>query len=69
VSFCDFELSSAFFVCRFLCHLLSLLPFLLLDDLLEIFFGFWSSSCASWVMDLKFKLCAFYCQCNHQEGD
>jgi hypothetical protein len=33
--------------------------FLLLDDLLELFFGFWSSSCASCVLDSNFKLCAF----------
>jgi hypothetical protein len=33
--------------CRFSYHLLVLRFFLLLDDLLEFFFGFWSSSCAS----------------------
>jgi hypothetical protein len=33
--------------------------FLLLDDLLKLFFGFLSSSRASCVLDLKFKLCAF----------
>jgi hypothetical protein len=34
-------------VCRFSYHLLVLRFFLLLDDLPELFFGFWSSSCAS----------------------
>jgi hypothetical protein len=33
--------------------------FFLLDDILELFFGFWSSSCASCVLDSKFKLCVF----------
>jgi hypothetical protein len=41
-------------VCRFSCHLLVLQFFLLLDDLLELFFSFWSSSCAS--CDLGFKI-------------
>jgi hypothetical protein len=35
-------------VCRFSCFLLALQFFLLLDDLLELFLAFWSSSCASW---------------------
>jgi hypothetical protein len=35
------------FVCHFSYHLLILRGFLLLDDLLELFFCFWSSSCAS----------------------
>jgi hypothetical protein len=34
-------------VCSFSYHLLVLQFFLLLGDLLELFFGFWSSSCAS----------------------
>jgi hypothetical protein len=41
-------------VCHFSCHLLVLRFFLLLDDLFELFFGFWSSSCAS--CDLKFEI-------------
>jgi hypothetical protein len=40
--------------CRFSCHLLVLRFFLLLDDPLELFFGFWSSNCASW--GLRFKI-------------
>jgi hypothetical protein len=31
--------------------------------------AFGSSSCASCVLDLKFKLCAFCVQCTHQGGD
>jgi hypothetical protein len=34
-------------VCCFSYHLLVLRFFLFLDDLLELFFGFWSSNCAS----------------------
>jgi hypothetical protein len=46
VSFCDFELFIAvlYYFClayHFLCLLLDLRVFLLLDDLLEIFLGFW----------------------------
>jgi hypothetical protein len=49
------SLSLAFsLVCCFSCHLLVLQFFLLLDDLLEPFFGFWSSSCASCC--LRFKI-------------
>jgi hypothetical protein len=64
VSFCDFQLFLALLchfslVYHFSCHLLALWFFLLLVDLLELFFGFWSSSCASRVLDSKFKLCAF----------
>jgi hypothetical protein len=33
-----------------------------------VFFSFWYSSCASCVLDLKFKLCVFCCQCTHQGG-
>jgi hypothetical protein len=33
--------------------------FLLLDDILELFFAFRSFSCASWVLDSKFKLYVF----------
>jgi hypothetical protein len=34
-------------VCRFFCYLLVLRFFLLIDDLLELFFDFWPSCCAS----------------------
>jgi hypothetical protein len=42
-------------VCRFSCHLLVLRFFLLLDDLLELFFGFWSSCCASCGIGFKIQ--------------
>jgi hypothetical protein len=43
-----FEFFFAFsFVCRFSRHFFVLRSFLLLDDLFELFFGSWSSSCAS----------------------
>jgi hypothetical protein len=51
----EFELFFAFsLVCCFSCHLLVLWGFLLLDDILEFFFGFWSSSYAS--CGLRFKI-------------
>jgi hypothetical protein len=70
----DFELFLALhchfgLVCRFSCLLLALRVFLLLDDILEFFLALWSSSCASCVLDLKFKIYAFCCQCTHQGGD
>jgi hypothetical protein len=45
-------------VCRFSCLLLVLQLFLLLDDLLELFIYFWSSSCASW--GLGFEISTLY---------
>jgi hypothetical protein len=58
-AFCAFELFLALlchfgFVCHFLCLLLVLRLFPLLDDLLELFVGFWFSSCASW--GLRFEI-------------
>jgi hypothetical protein len=47
----SFSYSSWF--CRFSCLLLAFTIFLLLDDLLELFVGFWSSSCASWGFGFK----------------
>jgi hypothetical protein len=41
-------------VCHFSCLLLVLRLFLLLDDLLELFLPFWSSSCASWGLGIEF---------------
>jgi hypothetical protein len=38
---------------RFSCLLLAFVIFLLLDDLLEIFVDFWSSTCASWGLGFK----------------
>jgi hypothetical protein len=53
----EFELFFAFsLVCCFSCHLLVLQFFLLLDDLLELFFGFWSSSCASCGLGFKIQI-------------
>jgi hypothetical protein len=65
LSFCfDSELFQALFchfawLYRFSCRLLAFAVFLLLDDLLDIFWLFGSSSYASWVLDSYFKLCAF----------
>jgi hypothetical protein len=50
----NFELFLAF-----ICYVLALQFFLLLDDIFEFFFDFWSSICASCVLDSKFNLCAF----------
>jgi hypothetical protein len=42
-------------VCRFSYHLLILQFFLLLDDILELFFGFWSPSYASCGLGFKIQ--------------
>jgi hypothetical protein len=49
------------FICHFSCLWLVLWLFLLLDDPLEFFLPFWSSSCASWgfVFELQ-NLCFCY---------
>jgi hypothetical protein len=72
LSFCiDFELfllfwaflrSSCHFawICRFSCRLLAFVVFSLLDDLLELFFGFLGLlDVFHGVLDLNFNLCAF----------
>jgi hypothetical protein len=46
-------------LCRFLCHLLVLQFFLLVDDHLELFCDFWSSSCASWGLEFKIQTLYF----------
>jgi hypothetical protein len=55
---CSFELFLALlchfaWLFRFLCRLLAIAVFLLLDGLFELFLTFWV------VLDLNFKLCAF----------
>jgi hypothetical protein len=39
----------------FSCLLLAFVIFLLLDVLLELFVGFWSSSCVSWGLGFKLQ--------------
>jgi hypothetical protein len=57
----EFELFFAFsLVCRFSYHLLILRVFLLLDDLLDIFFCFWSTSCASWGLGFEIQMLCLY---------
>jgi hypothetical protein len=56
-------------LCRFLCLLMAFAVFLLLDDLLELFSAFWSSSCASWSFGFELQTLCFYCQWTHQGGD
>jgi hypothetical protein len=51
----EFELFLLFLVCHFSCHLFVLWFFLLLDDLFELFFDFWSSSCDSSGLGFKIK--------------
>jgi hypothetical protein len=52
----EFEVFFAFsLVCRFSCHVLVLRLFLLLDDLLELFFSFWFSSCVSCGLGFKIQ--------------
>jgi hypothetical protein len=49
-------------VCCSSCLLLVLRLFLLLDDLLKLFLVFGLLVVLHGVLDLRFKLCAFYCQ-------
>jgi hypothetical protein len=74
MSFLCFEVFLAllchfFLVCRFSCLLLVLWLFLLLDDLLELFVGFWSSSCALWGLGFEIPILCFCCQWTHHGGD
>jgi hypothetical protein len=56
----DFELFFVFSsVCWLSCHLLVLWLFLLLDDLLKLFFGIRSSSYASWSLGFKIQTLCF----------
>jgi hypothetical protein len=56
-------------VYRFLCHLLALQFFLLLDDLLELFFVLGSSTMLnlSWIPNSNFVLLC--CRCTHSGGE
>jgi hypothetical protein len=66
----DFELFLLFsWSCHFLCILLVLWLLLLLDGLLELFVGCWSSSCVSWGPGFKIQTLCFCCQWTHQGGD
>jgi hypothetical protein len=57
-------------LCRFSCRLLAFMVFVLLDDLLELFFClFGSSSCALWYLGCKLQTLCFCCQRTHQGGD
>jgi hypothetical protein len=40
---------------RFSCLSLAFVVFLLLNDLLELFISFWSSSCASWALEFELQ--------------
>jgi hypothetical protein len=54
---------------RFSCLLLAFAVFLLLDNLLELFLAFWSSSYASWDLGFELQTLCFCCQWTHQGGD
>jgi hypothetical protein len=56
-------------LCRFSCLLLAFAVFPLLDDLLELFWLFGSSSCASWDLEFEHQTLCFCCQWTHQGGD
>jgi hypothetical protein len=74
LSFClglSFSCSSELFLallyhfawlCRFSCRLLAFTILLLLDDLLELFWLFGSSSCASWGIGFELQTLCFCCQ-------
>jgi hypothetical protein len=47
-------------LCRFSCRLLAFMVFVLLDDLLELFFAFLGLLAVLYgILDVNFKLCAF----------
>jgi hypothetical protein len=50
----------------FRAFLLAFAVFLLLDDLLELFSAFWSSSCASWGLGFELQTLCFCCQWTHK---
>jgi hypothetical protein len=54
---------------RFSCRLLAFAVFPLLDDIIELFIGFWSSSRASWGLGFELQTLCFCCQWTHQGGD
>jgi hypothetical protein len=56
-------------LCRFYFLVLAFAVFLLLDDLLELFLVFGSSSCASWGLGFELQTLCFCCQWTHQGGD
>jgi hypothetical protein len=55
--------------CLFSWHLLACAVFLLLEDLLELFWLFGSSICASWGLGFKLQTLRFCCQWTHQGED
>jgi hypothetical protein len=58
--FFSFSFSLLFsLVCRFSCLLMVLRLFLLLDDLFELFVGFWSSSYGSWGLEFEIQTLCF----------
>jgi hypothetical protein len=63
VLFCHFGL-----VRRFSCLLLVLRLFLFLDDILELFVGFWSSSCASWGLAFVIQTLSFLLSIDSSSG-
>jgi hypothetical protein len=56
-------------LCLFSWHLLACAVFLLLEDLLELFLLFGSSTYASWGLGFKLQTLCFCCQWTHQGGD
>jgi hypothetical protein len=65
----DFKLFLAVFIGLPLsCLLLALQFFTLLDDLLELFFNFWSSSCASWGLEFEIQSLCFLLSMDSSRG-
>jgi hypothetical protein len=55
-------------LCRFSFILLAFAVFLVLDDLLELFVGFWSSSCASWPLVFELQTLCLLLSINSSRG-
>jgi hypothetical protein len=55
-------------ICHFSCLLLVLCLFFLLDDLLELFVGFWSSNCVSWGLGFVIQTLCFLLSMDSSRG-
>jgi hypothetical protein len=54
---------------RFSSHLLAFAVFLLLDDIIEFFLGFWSSTCASWGFGFELQTLCFFLSIDSSRGE
>jgi hypothetical protein len=60
---CSFSL-----IYRFSSHLLAFAVFLILDDIIEIFLAFWSSTCTSWGFGFELQTLCFLLSMDSSRG-